>query len=291
MQSVHCWSVQNFVDRVAVVTGAASGIGFGLAQRFAQEGMKVVLADVESGALDEAAKRLRESGAEVLALRCDVANAEEVDQLAAKTLDAFGAVHIVCNNAGVADLSGAPVWEASLVDWQWVVGVNLWGVINGIRAFVPILLQQDEAHVVNTASSAGLLPAILGSYSVTKHAVVALSEALRMQLLAIRAGVGVSVLCPGLVATRIMEAERNRPGGARSAGRANPAAAMVIDRLRQTIPGGMPPSGVAAHVVDAIRENRLYVLPHPEVLEQVRQRVQDIEAGRPRAEAAFGARS
>jgi short-subunit dehydrogenase len=158
-------------------------------------------------------------------------------------------------------------------------------VINGIRAFVPILLRQDEAHVVNTASAAGLLPGALGSYSVTKHAVVALSEALRMQLRAVPSKVGVSVLCPGLVATRIMEAERNRPGGERSSS-INPSASGMIEYLRRTIPTGMPPSEIAACVVEAMRENRLYVLPHPQVLEQVRQRIQDIETGRPQSELA-----
>jgi NAD(P)-dependent dehydrogenase (short-subunit alcohol dehydrogenase family) len=193
---------------------------------------------------------------------------------------------VVCNNAGVADTSGASVWEASLEDWQWVVGVNFWGVVHGIRAFVPLLLQQDEGYVVNTASAAGLLPGILGSYSATKHAVVALSESLQMQLSAMRAHVGVSVLCPGVVATRIMEAERNRPGGARAAQANNPSANRAMDRLRHTIPTATPPSEIAAHVVDAMREERLYVLPHPAVLKRVRQRLADIEAGRPHEQPA-----
>jgi NAD(P)-dependent dehydrogenase (short-subunit alcohol dehydrogenase family) len=277
--------VQHFTGRVAVVTGGASGIGFGLAERFASEGMKLVVADVEQQALADAAQRLRASGAEVVDVRCDVSRAEEVEAVAARALDAFGAVHVVCNNAGVADTSGASVWEASLEDWQWVVGVNLWGVVHGIRTFVPVLLRQDEGYVVNTASAAGLIPASLGSYSVTKHAVVALSEALRMQLKAIGARVGVSVLCPGVVNTRITEAERNRPGGPRATTASrNPAASQMLQRLRQTIPGGTPPSEIAAAVVEAMREERLYVLPHPQVLDQVRQRVQDIEAGRPQSE-------
>jgi NAD(P)-dependent dehydrogenase (short-subunit alcohol dehydrogenase family) len=276
--------MQHFTGRVAVVTGGASGIGFGLAERFASEGMKLVVADVEQQALADAAQRLRASGAEVVDVRCDVSRAEEVEAVAARALDAFGAVHVVCNNAGVADTSGASVWEASLEDWQWVVGVNLWGVVHGIRTFVPVLLNQDEGYVVNTASGAGLIPARLGSYSVTKHAVVALSEALRMQLKAIGARVGVSVLCPGVVATRILDAERNRPGGPRPTRAKNPVATQVMDRLRQTIPTGTPPSDIAACVVDAMREERLYVLPHPQVLDQVRQRLQDIEVGRPHTE-------
>jgi NAD(P)-dependent dehydrogenase (short-subunit alcohol dehydrogenase family) len=150
--------MQNFRGRVAVVTGAASGIGFGLAERFAAEGMRVVLADIEEGPLGAAAQRLRSGGAEAMPVCCDVSRPEDVDRLAAEAVNAFGAVHVVCNNAGVADTSGASVWEASLEDWQWVVGVNFWGVVHGIRAFVPLLLQQDEGYVVNTASAAGLLP-------------------------------------------------------------------------------------------------------------------------------------
>jgi NAD(P)-dependent dehydrogenase (short-subunit alcohol dehydrogenase family) len=276
--------MQNFRGRVAVITGAASGIGFGLAERFASEGMKLVLADVEERALAEAAQQLRSAGAELVDIRCDVSRTEDVERLAAGAVEAFGAVHVVCNNAGVADLSGASVWEASLEDWQWVVGVNFWGVVHGIRTFVPLLLQQDEGYVVNTASGAGLVPATLGSYSVAKHAVVALSESLRMQLAAVGARVGVSVLCPGVVATRIMDAERNRPGGARSVTSTNPSANQVMDRLRHMIPTGTPPSEIAACVVDAMRDERLYILPHPEILERVRQRMEDIEAGRPRGE-------
>jgi NAD(P)-dependent dehydrogenase (short-subunit alcohol dehydrogenase family) len=274
--------MQTFKGRVAVVTGAASGIGFGLAERFAAEGMHVVLADIEETPLAAAAQRLRSAGAKVAHVRCDVSRAEDVDRLAAESVNAFGAVHVLCNNAGVADTSGASVWEASLEDWQWVVGVNFWGVVHGIRTFVPLLLQQDEGYVVNTASAAGLLPASLGSYSATKHAVVALSESLQMQLSAIGAHVGVSVLCPGAVATRIMEAERNRPGGARTPPPVNLSARPIMERLRQAIPTGMAPSEIAAHVVDAMREQRLYILPHPSVLEGVRRRVEDIGAGRPR---------
>jgi NAD(P)-dependent dehydrogenase (short-subunit alcohol dehydrogenase family) len=282
--------MQTFRGRVAVVTGAASGIGFALAERFATEGMHVVLADIEEAPLVAAAQRLRSAGTEVVHVRCDVSSAEDVDRLAAEAVKAFGAVHVLCNNAGVADTSGASVWEASLEDWHWVVGVNFWGVVYGIHTFVPLLLQQDEGYVINTASSAGLLPGVLGSYSASKHAVVALSESLQMQLSAIGAHVGVSVLCPGAVATRIMDAERNRPGGARTVSASNPSARPILERLRQTIPMGMPPSQIAAHVIDAMRDERLYVLPHPAILAQVRQRLEDIEAGRPRG-APTAARS
>lgn len=282
--------MQEFRGRVAVVTGAASGIGFALAERFAAEGMKVVLADVEQPALAVAEERLRTAGAEVAAFRCDVSHADEVEQLARDSVKAFGAVHIVCNNAGVADTSGASVWDSSLADWEWVVGVNLWGVVHGIRAFVPLLLQQEEAHVLNTASAAGLLPAHLGSYSVTKHAVVALSEALRMELAAIGARVGVSVLCPGVVSTRILDATRNRPASApASTVAANPSTRRSMDSLRERMSTGTEPSVIAACVLDAIRDNRLYVLPHPAVLDQVRRRMEDIERGQPREEASVAA--
>jgi NAD(P)-dependent dehydrogenase (short-subunit alcohol dehydrogenase family) len=280
--------VHEFRGRVAVVTGAASGIGFALAERFAAEGMRVVLADVEDTALAEAQHRLRSAGAAVAAVRCDVSRADEVERLASESVAAFGAVHVVCNNAGVADTSGASVWDASLADWEWVVGVNLWGVIHGIRSFVPVLLQQDEGHVVNTASAAGLIPAVLGSYSVTKHAVVALSEALHAELAAIGARVGVSVLCPGVVATRILDASRNHPLGASpSPAAANPATRHALDGVRQRMSTATEPSVIAACVIDAMRDQRLYVLPHPAILEQVRQRMQDIERGGPRDAAAL----
>src|SRR5215472_10419781 len=196
--------------RVAVVTGAASGIGFGLSERFVAEGMRVVMADVDAPALAEAADLLAGRRAEVLPVTTDVSDGDQVDSLRDRALEAFGAVHVVCNNAGVSG-TGRPLWEMSRRDWEWVMGVNLWGVINGIRSFVPVLLQQDAGHVVNTASMAGVIPGVLGSYSVTKHAVVALSEALHFQLLPLGAPVGVSVLCPGWVRTRIGESYRNRP--------------------------------------------------------------------------------
>jgi NAD(P)-dependent dehydrogenase (short-subunit alcohol dehydrogenase family) len=280
--------MRELAGRVAVITGGASGIGFALAERFAAEGMKVVLGDVEDGALAEAAERLRLTGADVAAIHCDVSRPDEVERLAAGAVEAFGAVHVVCNNAGVAESSGTSVWEASLADWEWVLGVNFWGVLHGIRAFVPLLLQQEEGYVVNTASAAGLIAAHVGSYSVSKHAVVALSEALRMELAAIGARVGVSVLCPGVVTSRIFEAERNRPGGARQRGAAaNPANREVFAALAREMLTATPPSEIAACVVDAIHQERLYVLPHPRVLELVRRRMEDIERGSPRDKATI----
>jgi NAD(P)-dependent dehydrogenase (short-subunit alcohol dehydrogenase family) len=266
--------------RVAVVTGAASGIGFALSERFAGEGMRVVMADVEGPALAEAADLLAGRGAEVLPVLTDVASGEQVDALRDRALEAFGAVHVVCNNAGVAGL-GRPVWEMSRRDWEWVLGVNLWGVINGIRAFVPVLLEQDAAYVVNTASLAGLTTGILGPYSVTKHGVVALSEALHFQLAQRGATVGVSVLCPGWVRTRIGEADRNRPADVQPPPEPEPAQEAAGQALRQLIETGMEPSAVVGHVVDAIRAGRFYVLTHPEMNEGIRRRAEEVLAGGP----------
>src|SRR5215469_10915747 len=203
--------MQEFPDKVAVVTGAASGIGFALAERFAREGMKVVLADVEGDALARAEAELRGRGATVRAVRTDVRQAGEVAALAEQTLAAFGGVHVVCNNAGVVVFKSA--WEHTLADWEWVLGVNLWGVIHGVRTFVPIMLRQGtEGHIVNTASMGGLVTGpFFGSYIVSKHGVVALSEVLALELARIGAPVKVSVLCPNVVRTNLMDSARNRP--------------------------------------------------------------------------------
>lgn len=174
--------MKEFKDRVAVVTGAASGIGRAMAERFAAAEMRVVLADVEEQALSKAEAELREKGAEVLSVRTDVSKGSDVEKLAQETLAAFGAVHVVCNNAGVTD-QGGKIWEKTQSDWEWVMGVNLWGVIHGVRVFVPIMLDQGtEGHVVNTASMAGLMTGRLNIYGVTKHAVVSLTESLYLEL-------------------------------------------------------------------------------------------------------------
>ena len=206
--------MKEFKGKVAVVTGAASGIGRGLADRFAAEGMHVIIADVEQAALDAAETDMRSAGADVLAVRTDVSDAASVEALATAAVERFGGVHVLCNNAGVG--GGPTSWETSLEDWQWVLGVNLWGVINGIRSFVPLMLKQgEEAHIVNTASVAGLIAgAGNASYTASKFGVVGLSEVLHHELLAASGGkVKVSVLCPALTNTRIIEAGRNHPGG------------------------------------------------------------------------------
>jgi len=263
--------------RVAVVTGAASGIGFALSERFAAEGMRVVMADIEEPALAEAADLLGGRGAAVLPVPTDVARDDQVDALRDRALEAFGAVHVVCNNAGVSG-TGRPLWEMSRRDWEWVLGVNLWGVINGVRSFVPVLLEQDAGHVVNTASLAGVTTGILGPYSVTKHGVVALSEGLHFQLAQRAAPVGVSVLCPGWVRTRIGESDRNRPAGVEPSLARDPS---LAEGFRSLLEGGMEPSAVAGHVVDGIRAGRFYLLTHPEMSDGIRRRAEEVLAGGP----------
>ncbi len=203
--------MKDFAGKVAVVTGGASGIGRALVDRFAREGMKVVIADVEQSALDRAVNELRGQNHEVIGVLTDVSRAESVEALAHRTVEAFGKVHVLCNNAGVLGGRPGPIWEATLKDWQWILGVNVWGVVHGLHTFVPIMLAQDEeGWIVNTASMGGLVPGT-GVYGVSKHAVVALSEALYSGLKTSEAKVGCSVLCPIFIKTRIIEASRNRP--------------------------------------------------------------------------------
>jgi NAD(P)-dependent dehydrogenase (short-subunit alcohol dehydrogenase family) len=253
--------MERLQGRVAVVTGAASGIGLALARALGAEGMKVVMADVEAPALAEAARALAAEGVETLPVETDVTNAAAVDALAARALDAFGAVHVVCNNAGV--FAGGLTWTTPVADYQWVLGVNVWGVIHGIRTFVPILLQQDEGHVVNTASMAAVtaMP-YAGAYHASKHAVLALSEVLYHELRGLGAHVGVSAVCPEAVATRIDQGERNRPAALqRSGADAAPSQdrELVDDAIRAAVALGIPPAVIAARAVRAIRENRFYV--------------------------------
>lgn len=273
--------MKEFGGKVAVVTGAASGIGRAMAERFAAEGMKVVLADVEEGALARAETEMKAGGATVLAVRTDVSRAEDVEALARRTVDAFGAVHVLCNNAGVSPVM-APSWELTEADWRWVLGVNLWGVLHGIRAFVPIMLKQDsEGHVVNTASLAGLVAGgpWWSTYGVAKHGVVNLSESLHRELAAVGSRVKVSVLCPAWVKTRLMDADRNRPASLRNepgSGAPPPQAALMEQAVRQFVGGGTDPSEIAGMVVDAIRNEKFYILPHPEWKEQIQTRMEDI---------------
>ncbi|MEX2205618.1 MAG: SDR family NAD(P)-dependent oxidoreductase [Myxococcota bacterium] len=272
--------MKQFRDRVAVVTGGASGIGFATAERLAAEGMKIVIADIEPGALEAAVKKLETGGAAVLGVRTDVSKAEEVERLAQKTLERFGGVHVLFNNAGVAVTGEA--WENSLGDWEWVLGVNLWGVIHGIRTFVPILLRQNEpAHVVSTASMAGLTsnPG-MAVYNVTKHAVVTLSETLHHDLALRGSPVKASVLCPGFINTRIMDSARNRQSDARHdppTPEASALGASIELALREGISQGYAPSQVAERVFEAIRDEKFYVFAaQPEILDAVKLRLDEV---------------
>jgi len=250
-----------------------------LAERFAAEGMKVALADIEEDALRQAEVEMREKGFDVLGVRTDVSNAGDVEKLAQQTLDAFGGVHILCNNAGVVGFSGT-VWESTLRDWEWVVGVNLWGVIHGVRTFLPIMLDHgSEGHIVNTASLAGIMGGG-GIYGVTKQGVVALSESMYSELALSGAKVKVSVLCPGWVNTRILDAGRNRPEELRNAVErpVDPERAAIEGTIRNLLQSGLSPAAIAGQVLDAIRDERLYILTHPEMSWIVRTRFDDILA-------------
>jgi NAD(P)-dependent dehydrogenase (short-subunit alcohol dehydrogenase family) len=238
-----------------------------------------VMADVEASALERAAREVAAAGVETLAVVTDVANADQVEALAQRAGDAFGALHLVCNNAGV--FAGGNSWEVPLADWSWTLGVNLWGVIHGVRSFVPRLLAHgEEAHVVNTASMAGLMSnPFSGPYTVSKHAVVALSEVLHHELTLSGTKVGVTVLCPEAVATRIGESERNRPGGA-AASEATGAEKLVRGALQQSVAKGLAPERLADRVVRAVREKRFYALSEDAWRSAVELRCEDIRLAR-----------
>lgn len=270
--------MKDFKERVAVVTGGASGIGRAMADRFAAAGMKIVLADVEETALRQAEEEMRAAGANVLGVVTDVAKVEAVDALAQQTLAAFGGVHILCNNAGVGGGFG-PSWTQPLKNWEWGLGVNLWGVVHGIRTFVPIMLQQDtEGHIVNTASMAGLLSGpFMSVYDATKFAVVTISESLYLELAMQNAKVKVSVLCPGFVKTNIATSERNRPAELQTEmPQFSEAEQSFAAMMFAGIASGMPPAEVAETVFAAIQNEQFYIFPHPEFLPAVRARMEAI---------------
>lgn len=267
-------------DKVAVVTGGASGIGLGMARAFAEQGMKLVIADVESGALEKAAATLRDEGAQVVGVECDVSKQASLEALRDRTLTEYGAVHVLCNNAGVGGSEAGAVWESSQQEWDWVMGVNLHGVIYGTRVFVPVMIEQGgPGHVVNTASMAGLIQGG-GIYGVTKHAVVAFSESLWSQLKTRGLPIGASVLCPGWVRTRIMESERNRPEAPRPDAGARAAEFEMIRKVMTgLVEGGMDPLEVGRLVARSVQDERFYILTHPSWGNMIRHRAETIVAG------------
>jgi len=274
--------MEQLSGRVAVVTGGASGIGRALAETFGREGMKVVLADVEPEALAKTAREIGATGVEVLAVGTDVTKQSSVDSLAEQTLARFGGVHLVCNNAGV--FAGGLCWSQPLADYEWVLGVNMWGVIHGIRTFVPIMLERgEEGHVVNTASMAAVTAnPYAAAYHMSKHAVLALSEVLYHELRGTGAKIGVSALCPEAVATNIDASERNRPAGLRAQdGAPTPDVALVNAAIRSAVAGGIPTQVIADRVLRAVQENRFYILSDGEAWRRACEtRLEDIRLAR-----------
>ena len=270
--------MKDFQGKVAVVTGGASGLGRAMAQRFAHEGMRLVLADVQQDALDRAVAEFAAAGHTAIGVRCDVSKADQVDALRDAALKRFGKVHVVCNNAGVAP--GGLAWESTVADWEWCLGVNVYGVIHGIRSFVPaILAHGEEGHIVNTASVAGLIsPPGMAIYCVSKHAVVTLTECLHHDLASKSDKVKASVLCPAYVPTAIADSERNRPADLRNPERVRSEEEIAREELlRKAVSSGrITAEQVGDRVFEAIRDERFYILPHQKIKGAIEARMQDI---------------
>ena len=279
--------MKNFQGRTAVITGAGSGFGLEVSRLAAAKGMKLVLADVQQDALDRAATEMRGLGAEVLASQVDVSKAAQVEALGAAAFARFGAPHLVFNNAGIG--AGGLIWENTLKDWEWVLGVNVMGVVHGVHVFTPMMLEaarQDpgyEGHIVNTASMAGLLNAPnMGVYNVSKHAVVSLSETLYQDLRLVTDQIGASVLCPFFVPTGITASDRNRPAALRDAG-AEPTRSQLIGKAmseKAVSSGKVTAAQVAGFVMDAVEHGRFYIYSHPRSLASVQTRLEDIVQSR-----------
>ena len=272
-------SIMNLkAGQTAVITGAGSGFGLELARLGAAKGLNLVIADVQQDALDAAKAELKGLGAKVVALRSDVSRAADVEALATICLERFGVPHLVINNAGVAH--GGLIWEHTTSDWEWVLGVNLWGVIHGVRVFTPIMLAQGgDAHIVNTASVSGLIsPPGSAMYNVTKHAVVTLTETLYHDLALKRARIGCSVLCPAYVPTGIIDSERNRPAPLQNPAREKSDEEQAREALlRKAVTSGKLSAGdVAEKVYEAVRDNRFYILTHPRIKPSIQWRMEDI---------------
>lgn len=277
--------IENFKGKTAVLTGAGSGFGLECARIGARLGMNLVLVDVQQDALDKAAAELTAAGAQVMAHKVDVSSAAAMEVLAHQVQARFGAPHFVFNNAGVG--SGGLVWENTVADWQWVLGVNLWGVIHGVRVFTPMMLeaaQKDpsyQGHIVNTASMAGLLtPPNMGVYNVTKHAVVSLTETLYQDLALVTEQVSASVLCPYFVPTGINQSERNRPSNMADE---KPTKSQLIGQAmtnKAVGSGKVSAADVAQKVFDAVQAGQFYIYSHPQALGNVQQRMEAIVMGK-----------
>jgi NAD(P)-dependent dehydrogenase (short-subunit alcohol dehydrogenase family) len=269
----------DYAGRVAVITGAGSGFGREFARLAASRGMKLALADINQVALDETVHELREGGTAVIGVQTDVSSAEAIQALADATMAAFGAVHLLFNNAGVA--SGGFVWESTPADWQWVMGANVWSVIHGVRIFTPLMLAHGEpAHIVNTASAAGLISAPnMGIYNLSKHAVVALSETLYHDLQLAQATVGVSVLCPAFVPTGIAHSHRNRPADLANDTPPTPSMLKAQQASVKAVESGrISAAEIAAITFAAIDAGQFYIVPHEKILDLVALRMQDLLA-------------
>lgn len=276
--------MKNFKNKVAVITGGASGIGWGLAERCAEEGMKVVIADIEEPSLQQAEKTLRERGADVLAVRTDVSKLPDVESLAKMTVAKYGGVHLLFNNAGVnTDISlRKPIWDTTLNDWQWMIGVNLWGVIYGMRVFLPIMMKQNEqGYIVNTSSMAGLIaePQLV-IYATTKAGIIALSEGYYFQLKQANSPIGISVLCPAFVSSKLFDAERNRPENLKNKNEppAPHPTAQLVSQFNKVSPT-LTPEQSADIVFKAIGAGQFYIFTDPLVQELFRQRAENILKG------------
>ena len=274
--------MDDFKGKTAVVTGAASGIGYAMAERFANEGMRVVLADIEEDALARAVERITSAGAQAIGVPTDVSDAASMAALAERAVSELGGIHVACSNAGV--FTGGLLWEQSLADYAWTIDVNVWGVIHGIRTFIPIMLEQDtECHLVNVASMAGLtaMP-FAGIYHMTKHAVLALSESLYHELALTSDLVKVSVLCPEMIKTGIATCERNRPSQYTKPGDIieTDEREMVMDSIRETVETGLDPSVMADRVVNAIRSGAFYILSEDGWRDAAHERMDQIREGR-----------
>jgi NAD(P)-dependent dehydrogenase (short-subunit alcohol dehydrogenase family) len=274
--------VKEFGGKVAVVTGAGSGMGRAFARRFAQEGMKIVAADIQADALDQTVAELTAGGAEAIGVRADVSSFAAVSEVADAALAAFGRVHVVCNNAGVEGYLDGAIWEATGKDWQWTMGVNFCSVVHGVRVFLPLLLAHgEEGHMVNTASMTAVTAA-RNMYGVAKHAVLALTEVLYAELRERGAPIGVSALCPGIIATNLFRGSRNRPAEMRNDTEAPGAqrGQELRERMHARLSAGMPPEVVAGKLVEAIRADQLYVLTDHAFDDGIRERHANILAGK-----------